>query len=345
MLQSQNNKSSENGRKTAMGLGGAVYVGVIIAAVTLNITFILLAFPKSAFLTRAIMVLGCVLVGLSMVAFPVALHKWAVSGWHRWIAIFFYYGEMAIIAVNTIVSFSALMYKFAGASIPAWISWYEPYSIVSIVYVLIAWGTIFLTDPRARQEAKIMDARTRFQDEVAKSMNNYLDTQEGKASIQARANQLIQNHYSPLDQSTPTWNSQPMQGPAGGGSAPQLPMQPSYHPQNQQQYQQPQMPAQQAPGIFWNLAAWLNYIRMDGNTAYGFLASRGILNDGNPASAYMALQPTGYIPPEMQYTAWPGIYGELVRTYGPMQTSGPGYPVMPPPQFNQNQNPPTGSVR
>lgn len=206
MPQQFNAKEYESGRKLAMGLGSAVYAGGVIVVTTLNISFILLALPTSSYFTRFIMVVGSVLVGLSMLAFPIATHKWAISGWHRWLGLFLYYGEIAIVAINTIVSFATLLYKFGGAAVPDWVGWYEPYSIAATIYTIVAWGTLWVTDPRARQQAKTLDALERFNSGVATQLNNYLETEEGKAHIQDRANSFIDANFRTLQGGPVFWN-------------------------------------------------------------------------------------------------------------------------------------------
>lgn len=185
----------ERGRTGAMAFGGLVYVGVVLAATTLFISFVLTAFPDDAYLTRFVMGAAGLLIGASMIAFPIALHTWAIGGSHRLIATVLYYGEMAIIALNTIVSFAALLYKFAGAALPGWISWYEPFSIGSIVYTLFAWGTLFLTDPMAKAKAKMLQAEQKFYDRVADKELEYLDSIEGEERIMIAANAKIEEKY------------------------------------------------------------------------------------------------------------------------------------------------------
>lgn len=187
----------QQNRKAAMTFGGIVYTGVVIAATTLFISFILLAFPNNAYLTRAIMVIAGLLVGGSMIAFPVALHNWAVSGNHRGAAIALYYGEMVIIALNTVVSFAALLFKFNGGTLPDWIAWYEPISIISIVYTLFAWGTIFLLDPYIKQRAKELDTQVKFNNKVAEKLDEYLDSVEGEDAVIRVAEDKIQARFLP----------------------------------------------------------------------------------------------------------------------------------------------------
>jgi hypothetical protein len=185
----------EKGRAGAMAFGGIVYVGVVIAATTLFISFVLTAFPAEAYFSRFVMVVGGLMVGGSMLAFPVALHTWAISGQHRAITIGLYYLEMAIIALNTVVSFAALLYRYASAPMPAWITWYEPFSIVSIIYTLFAWGTIFLTDPSAKAKAEELAAQQTFDRRKAAKKTEYLDSIEGEQAIMDAANAEIAQEF------------------------------------------------------------------------------------------------------------------------------------------------------
>lgn len=187
----------EKGRVGAMAFGGVVYVGVVIAATTLFISFVLTAFPSDAYFSRFIMVIGGLMIGGSMLAFPIALHTWAISGKHRAITIGLYYTEMAIIATNTVVSFAALLYTYAGTQLPSWVAWYEPFSIVSIIFTLFAWGTIFLTDPSAKAKEKELKAEQDFKNKVSDKLLEYLDSIEGEDAIQQAADAEIASKFKP----------------------------------------------------------------------------------------------------------------------------------------------------
>lgn len=199
MLETNSTKKAkedfENNRSTAMTFGGLVYGGVVVAVTTLFISFILLAFPSDAYATRFIMGIAGLLVGGSMLAFPFALHNWAVSGNHRKVAVAMYYGEMGIVALNTIVSFASLLYKNAGLALPAWVAWYEPFSVISIVYTLAAWGTIFLMDPHIKAKENEHAAMVEFDKRVSDKMKEYLDSIEGEDAIATAALAKIQNSF------------------------------------------------------------------------------------------------------------------------------------------------------
>lgn len=191
----ESKKEFENRRNSAMTFAGLVYGGVVLACTTLFISFIMLAFPSDAFFTRAVMGVAGLLVGLSMIAFPFSLHNWAVTGKHHQIASLLYYGEMAIVALNTVVSFASLLFKNAGLPLPEWVAWYEPFSVISIVYTLAAWGTIFLTDPNIKARETEHAAQVEFDRRVSEKTREFLDTIEGEDAIALAATQKIRNNF------------------------------------------------------------------------------------------------------------------------------------------------------
>lgn len=184
-------KEFENSRSSARLFGGAVYVGGVIAATMLFITFVLTAFPSDAYFSRVIMTIAGLAVGASMLAFPVALHNWAIEKKHRQIATGLYYVEMAFIGINTIVSFVNLLAQVTGYAAPEWAVLYEPFSVVSIIYVIFAWGTIFNTDPEARNKQKKREYEQTRRTIIEDIKLEYLKAPEGRADIAAEAQREI----------------------------------------------------------------------------------------------------------------------------------------------------------
>ena len=195
------------GRKQAMTGGTIVYVGVILLTTALFITFILTAFHSDAYLIRAIMTIGGIMVGGSALAFPVTLHKWAISGSHRTWATWLYYGEIMIIGVNTLVSFSVLLATYAGWIIPEWISLIEPFTILAVVYTLFAWGTVFQTDPLAQAQAKKLSNIQALETMVADRIGEYLHTDAGEDKIKEHADRQIEQLMSVERYSQKTWGT------------------------------------------------------------------------------------------------------------------------------------------
>lgn len=180
-------KKFEDSRSNARLFGGAVYVGGVLAATMLFITFVLTAFPSNAYFSRIIMTIAGLAVGASMLAFPIALHNWAIEKKHRAIATGLYYVEMLFIGINTIVSFVNLLASVTGYAAPEWAVLYEPFSVVSIIYVIFAWGTIFNTDPEARNKQKKREYEQTRRSIIEDVKLEYLNATEGRADIARQA--------------------------------------------------------------------------------------------------------------------------------------------------------------
>jgi len=187
-------KEFEDKRSSARTFGGAVYVGGVIAATMLFITFVLTAFPQDAYFSRVIMTIAGLAVGASMLAFPVALHNWAIEKRHRQITTGLYYVEMVFIGVNTIVSFVNLLAQVTGYAAPEWAVLYEPFSVVSIIYVIFAWGTIFNTDPEARNKQKKREYEQTRRTIIEDTKLQYLLAPEGREDIAREAQREIAEH-------------------------------------------------------------------------------------------------------------------------------------------------------
>ena len=205
-----------NGKKAALVLGAAVYIGVVIIATSLTISFVTGVLSASAYLLRGILTIGVVLVGLNSLALPVALHFWAVSGIHRASAIALYAGDMIIVAFNLITSFSTL-----GGNPPEWVEAYAPYSVAMFVFALATWAILFISDPGERAALMVEQAREKFKLSAIQKAAEYLETVEGQAAIQSEADRLLpdilrtsvnaERHWPggiPVDMANPTIRQQ-----------------------------------------------------------------------------------------------------------------------------------------
>lgn len=186
-----NNKSEYN-PKPAQTFAAIVYVGVVIAASTLFISFVLTAFPDNAYLSRTIMVIAGILIGASAIAFPIALHTWTIEKTHHTITTAFYYGEITILAINTVVSFMSLLASNTKYVVPEWAALYEPFSVGAMIYTLVAWGTIFLMDPEHKRIQQNRQLKEGFEKEVDKIRMEYLKSIEGSQAVANAAYEDIQ---------------------------------------------------------------------------------------------------------------------------------------------------------
>lgn len=184
-------KEFEDARNNARNFGGTVYVGGVVAATALFIAFVLTAFPSNAYLSRTIMTVAGAAVGASMLAFPYALHNWAIEKNHRKTTIWLYYIEMIFIGVNTVVSFVNLLARVTNFAAPEWAILYEPFSVCSIIYVIFAWGTIFLTDPQSLIKQQEREYVENFKSGVAQTKLEYLKSPEGRRDVAAAAQEEI----------------------------------------------------------------------------------------------------------------------------------------------------------
>lgn len=195
MNEDKNIERSKN-LANARTFGGVVYIGGVLAATTLFISFVLTAFPQDAYFSRVVMTVAGLAVGASMLAFPIALHYWVITKQHRKWAIPLYYGEMLIIGINTVVSFVTLLSKMTGYAAPEWAILFEPFSVVSIIYTVFAWGTIFQTDPAHKLQADEQEAETRFAQKLARKRDEFIDSAEGEDLIIQIASQDIKTRWN-----------------------------------------------------------------------------------------------------------------------------------------------------
>jgi hypothetical protein len=184
-------------RSTARMFSTVVYFGGVLAATMLFISFILLAFPPDAYFSRLIMSIAGVMVGASMLAFPYALHNWAITKNHRQWTTALYYIEMLIVMVNTVVSFVSLLAKFAGYAAPEWVVLYEPFSVASIIYTVFAWGTVFLLDPEHKLVADERETEARFLQKIAEKREAFIDSVQGEDVIARIVSEDVVERFSP----------------------------------------------------------------------------------------------------------------------------------------------------
>lgn len=175
-------------RKVAKGLGWAVYGGVIVTAWAFSLALFTSAFPDNAFL-RFISGLGVSLIALNAVALPIALHRYAVSGWHRGAAIAMYAADMLIMALNVLVSAGELI-----GFLPAWAKGYEPYAYSSIVVPLATWGLLWILDPYHKADVQLQTARQKFMLQVIKRAAAIIDEPEGRDIVQGVAQALAHGY-------------------------------------------------------------------------------------------------------------------------------------------------------
>jgi hypothetical protein len=181
------NNQKQYNPKPAKTFASLVYVGVVVSVSTLYISFVITAFPANAYLSRAVMSLAGLLVGASAIAFPIALHTWTIEKNHHGWTTAFYYGEIAIMAINTVVSFMTLLSQNNNYIPPEWATMYEPFSVGAIVYTLFARGTVFLLDPEHKAIQQDRQLKSNYEKEISNKKMEYLQSIEGEDAIAAAA--------------------------------------------------------------------------------------------------------------------------------------------------------------
>lgn len=273
-----------------------VYVGAIVAATAIFIFFILTAFPESAYFIRVLMVLAAMCVGASALAFRYALENWAVYGNHRKAAIGFYYGEIALVGLNTIVSFSVLLYKFSGNNaLPDWVAWYEPFTVATIAYVVLAWGTLFVLDPRAKSKARQLQVLIDFDNQVVDGMKDYLRSEDGLLAIQENANERIRKNFSVKEGDPQPWINRGRPVPI---TTPGIPVRPT-------------LPRPIFSETRYTLDEVLAITGMSREEAVDMINR---YNLDTSLRAYNAMMSTGYLPEDISFVNFDKLYRELMSS-------------------------------
>jgi hypothetical protein len=68
--------------------------------------------------------------------------------------------------------------------------------VISIVYTLGAWGTIFLTDPNIKARETEHAAQVEFEKRVSEKTREFLDTVEGEDAIALAAIEKIRRNFN-----------------------------------------------------------------------------------------------------------------------------------------------------
>lgn len=173
--QKEQEKSRSSARKWAIGIGLAVYAGVVLVTSSMTMAFIGGIFAADQYFLATVVKFGVGLVALNSVALPYALHVWAVDGWHRAAGIVAYIVEIGMMAVNGVVSFSTL----AGHP-PSWVLDYSNYSVAMFIIPLASWGVLLMLDPAAQRTVAEEQAKQRLQNMAWAQVEEMLKGQVGQ---------------------------------------------------------------------------------------------------------------------------------------------------------------------
>jgi hypothetical protein len=171
-------KSFENGRRWAIIFGTSVYIGVVLLFSAFYQDLIAEQFRNSGIVLIAIARIGAILVGLNAVALPLALHFWATGGSHRWVAIGFYAIDITVMGLNVLASA-----QHASNNDIAWVNTYASYAPATVVFVLLGWALLYMTDPGQRALVKLQESISSAQVSIVNRATEFINSDEGAESI------------------------------------------------------------------------------------------------------------------------------------------------------------------
>lgn len=173
----EHNENLERSRNSAKNWGWAVYLGGIAVAWAFSLAFFLGAFKGNVFL-QVIVTIGVTFVSVNAVVLANGLHHYAVSGWHRYIAIGLYALDLILMLVNVLVSAGELT-----GNLPSWASAYEPYAYSTVVVPVITWGLLWILDPYHAADVSKQAARDKFVNKVIRQASEFIDTDDGQKIV------------------------------------------------------------------------------------------------------------------------------------------------------------------
>ena len=174
-MNEKNMQAFETGKTVAIWLGGAVYVGVVLLFLAFYQN--LMADQFTGFL-QIIARVGAVLVALNALALPVALHFWTTTKGHRIAAVIFYTGDIILMALNVLAASSA-----NSANAPEWLVSYSTYAPASVVFTLLGWAILYMTDPGQQALVSMSESMTKAQVSIVNRVTEYINSDEGTEKI------------------------------------------------------------------------------------------------------------------------------------------------------------------
>lgn len=171
-----------------IGLGVAVYVGVVLLALSFNVGLMNDRFSGLLLLVANI---GMIAVALNAFALPLALHGWAVDGPHRSVAIGGYILDILAMIINAVASFSHYM-----GDAPAWVESYLPYTPAAIMLPIVTWALLFIVDPGNKALVAMEKAKQSFKVGVINKAAEFLETEGGEEVIAQVAATLATKEFN-----------------------------------------------------------------------------------------------------------------------------------------------------
>lgn len=166
---------------SAIGLGVLAYLGAILYSGVRSWDLMSRTLPADLL---GFAVIGILVLELSAVALPLALHYWTIAGWHRTAAYIFYVADLALVAANAILDSAHI----AGSVLPGFMAWYSTWVVPAMpILVGAGWAILLALDPHIRRQDKLREMRQILEDSIADQTLAELDSPDIKSIAAAAA--------------------------------------------------------------------------------------------------------------------------------------------------------------
>lgn len=116
-------------------------------------------------------ILGVVALELSGIGFPLALHFWTFDTTQRYATFFFYFVDISLLVLNTVLDYSVNAHTSTAAM--EWMQLYYAYIVpVTPIIAGVSWTIIFLLDPSSKESVMKEELKASTRATLAKKVND-----------------------------------------------------------------------------------------------------------------------------------------------------------------------------
>lgn len=164
----------QNNKWWAVFAVGLVYVGAVILFALYYENMMAKQFTGASKIIGSV---SSIFVAGYALALPLALHFWAVSGWHKGIAIGLYSLDIVVMSLNVISA------AYTGETPPDWVSQWRVISPASIILVLAGIGVLFMADPGQQSLVKLEESITKAKVTIVNKVVEHIESPKGITEI------------------------------------------------------------------------------------------------------------------------------------------------------------------
>lgn len=147
-------------KTSAIGLGILAYMGAILYSGVRSWDLMVRTLPSDLL---GFAVLGILVLELSALALPLALHYWTISGWHRTSAYVFYVADLILVAANAVLDSAHV----SGAVLPGVMGVYSVWVVPAMpILVGAGWAVLLALDPNIKRNDKMREMQEQMRDRV-----------------------------------------------------------------------------------------------------------------------------------------------------------------------------------